>query len=169
MFGLGKGGDKAPVLTGAKEKLERARMARGGGPAEGEKKGKRTHPAVAIIAIYVMSVASAYTVAQNVRGGLNLHTGFTGLDNLLFGSSTPNYTGNGDIDTGILMLIRGGFFCLAAGVLPFFSLLWQRLVDNAHMNPYRVFWGFPIGFIFAVLTFKFYVWPLLVSVYEVFG
>lgn len=165
VFGGGK--DKGMSRVGAREKMRQARNIMGGGAPDRD--AKRTSPAVAVIAIYIMSVALAFVITENYinQGGLRLSVGDADLDRLLFKPGAHNFMGSADIDYIILMMIRGFAIFLAAGIWPFATLVVQRALDNAHLNIYRAFWGTPIGLTLLLLLLKDYFGPLLAEVFKI--
>jgi len=168
MLGFGGGGKDKALMSrvGAREKMKQARNIMGGGAPD--KDAKRTPPAVAVITIFVMSVALAVVVTESYinQGGLRFSVGDAGLDKLLFKPGTHSFMGDPDMDYIILMLIRGFAIFVAAGIWPFATLVVQRALDNAHLNLYRAFWGTPIGLTLLFLLLKDYFGPMLAEVFK---
>lgn len=164
MFGGGK--EKMISRVGAREKLKQARAIMGGAPSKSD--DKRTPPAVAVLVIFVMSVALAYILSEQyiANGGLRLSTGSADIDRILFKPGQVNFFGSPEIDYVFLILLRGLAIFFAAGIWPFTCLVVQKALDNAQINLYRLFWGTPIGLVLFVLIIKEYFWPALS---EIFG
>lgn len=158
MFGLG--GKKEPAVTrvGAREKLRQARRGGGGAPIESTKGGKPTNPAVSVITILTMSIFVAWLMSENLiqTGSMRFKTGIDLVDDFMFSRSF----GDG-VEYMLLIIGRGIAIFLAAGFLPFAAFAWQRGLDNAHMNPYRVVWGVPVGIALAYLGGVYLVWPII--------
>lgn len=157
MFGLGGKKDPAITRVGAREKLRQARRG-GSGPIESTKGGKPTNPTVSVITILVMSIAVSWLMTENLiqSGTMRFKTGVDFIDDFMFSRSF------GDATEYILLIIgRGIVLFLAAGFLPFCAFAWQRGLDNAHMNPYRVVWGVPIGLALAYFGGRYLAWPLI--------
>lgn len=158
MFGLG--GKKEPAITrvGAREKLRQARRGGDGRPIESTKGGKPTNPAVSVVTILLMSLGVSWLMTENLiqTGTMRFKTGIDFFDDFMFSRSF------GDSTEYIMLIIgRGIALFLTAGLLPFLALLWQRGLDNPHMNPYRVVWGVPVGLALAYLGSVYLFWPII--------
>lgn len=166
MLGLGGKKDAIPTRVGAREKLRQARnlMGQGDGTIKSKKEGKQTHPAVAVVTIYCMAVALAWLLTENVfQYGFNFRTGWKDFDDFMFRRITAE-GGEYLMEIGL----RGFAFFIAAGIVPFLALLWQRALDKADMNVHRVVWGVPIGLGLVFFGTKYFLWPLLEEVGAVF-
>ena len=162
MFGIGedKKQDFKAGRVGAREKIAKAQEALGKGPAAlAKQQKKKTPPAVTIGLIYVLAFAIAYMLTEGpISHGrwTNLHFGMPSLEFFLFSSGHISFVGSDAIDDGIRMALRALIIFLLAGFFPFLSLFWFRLLDNQNTNPYRVFWGVPVGFFAVVIFFGLY-------------
>lgn len=154
--------NKIPSRVGAREKMRMARNIAGGGSITPKgKDGKEASPAASILTVLIMAIALAYLVTEVYisQGGLRLSVGNSDLDRLLFKPDKPQFFGMPEVDYILLILIRGGFIALAAGIWPFVSLVVQKAMDNAQINIFRLFWGTPIGIALFVIIVKDVIWP----------
>jgi len=156
---FGNGGDKKDDFkagrVGAREKIAKAQEALGKGPAAlAKQQKKKTPPAVSIGLIYVMCFAIAFILTDGPinHGRLsNWKTGMSALDHLMFSSAKMTLISVPMVDDTIQLMLRALVLFLMAGFFPFISLFWFRVLDNSNTNPYRVFWGVPVGFFLIIL------------------
>lgn len=133
--------------AGAREKIRRARMLRDGEDPEivhGKRGGGESSDAVpALVAVYGLSVGLALLLTQGVLSkGIPFHLPDTTLDRWLLGSPVPAVTGNPDTDMLITVFVRGMAIFLLAGVIPLFTKILHRLLNQQQDKPPRfvVFW-----------------------------
>src|SRR5690606_8182635 len=144
MFGFGK--DKKPDLVGAKEKVLKAKKFNKNYQVQSKKEGKPQSPVVPAAIVFCISILFAFILTEGaLKTGIGFRIGNAGLDKLLFGPGQPSLTGGEDMDYGLSILLRGIVIFLLAGIIPLFTLMWQRLLDRAHMNVYVAFWGVSVA------------------------
>jgi hypothetical protein len=168
MFGIGKDEEK-PRLVGAKEKIARAQaIKRGSNTIESKSEGKKPW-APTVLMIYIMACILAYVLMIGVMktSGLNIATGWGNFDRLMFSAGVPSFMGNELYDTIIGSMLRGLVFFLAAGILPFVTLVWIRAIDRPNMNPYLAFWGTTIGATMVFFLVKDFFGPLLLELLDI--
>jgi hypothetical protein len=170
MFGIGK--KAPPPRVGAREKRRLAEQIKSGGGAAvmSKREGKETSPAVSVIAIYIASLVVAWMVSQKYisqGGGLGFRLGWDELDRILFKTASITVTGTQELDYALLVAIRALALMVAAGIVPFVALVVQKSLDAANMNPFRTFWGTPIGILLVIIGVKEYLGPLLGEVLSV--
>jgi hypothetical protein len=171
MFGGKK--QEVPTRVGAREKIRKARELAASGKGahiESQREGGKggTKPGLLVLVCYIMGCALAFVLTQGpLKDGTHLlSVGIDGLDRILFGNGNQNFFGDPMIDLGILCLIRGLFITLVAGILPFCTLLWIRLRDDASINPFMAFWSVSIGLVLAVMACIQYVFPFMAEFFK---
>lgn len=173
MFGIGGNSNIKAAKVGAREKIRLAQeiAARGGTAVLSKKEGKETSVAVSVVTIYVMACVVSWMITEKYilnGGGISLSLGWNWLDDFMFRTRHINVTGTDVLDYCLLIGLRALGLMIIAGVIPFVSLVVQKSLDAAHMNPFRTVWGTPIGIMLFIIGMKEYIGPLLMEVFSVF-
>ncbi|MDE1151534.1 MAG: hypothetical protein PW788_03265 [Micavibrio sp.] len=168
MFGLGgPSKEMKAARTGAREKLAKAReaarnLSQNGDLLNKDQETVSSDPRVGAAIVYAAALILAFVLAEGpiAHGGINIHTGSDGLDRLMFSGTPASFSSNQSVDYILTLMIRAFIFWIAAGILPFISLAWQRALDQAHMNPFRIMWGMPIALTTIYFISRDYLGPL---------
>jgi hypothetical protein len=171
MFGLGgkKGG---PPRVGAKEKIMKAQMMQRGRLSDniGKGKGEGTENyGPVVVLIYILSCALAFVLMMGAfkATGLNIHTGMPGFDRIMFAGGVPSLLGIPSQDMILIPILRGTLYFIAAGALPFLTLLWIRAIDKPNMNPFIAVWGVTLGLPLVFFFCTDFFGPLLGEVFDI--
>jgi hypothetical protein len=160
MFGSGR--KEEPKAVGARQKIEQARKHSSRFQVQSKREGRPPNPKLAIVIVWVMAVGLATLLTESPVQNIEMfRTGHAGFDTLMFGTSTPTFTGTQDIDYLILLAVRGTVIFFAAGIIPIVTFLWQSLFDRTHMNVYASFWGVTIVLAAACLLSRGFISQLL--------
>lgn len=147
MFGFGK---KKVLPIGAAEKIAAAERMREAARLEMLQKtgGIQEAPSqtVPLAIVFGMAVIFALVLVESGNNPFSgWHpTGISSIDSLLVGSDIPSIMGDGDIDKLIVIMIRGIFYFLMAGLIPLFSLIIMRLTGKS-LTPLVACWGVTIA------------------------
>lgn len=145
---FGSNDDKSQKLVGAREKRDKAAQFRPHAyEIKSKKEGREGSKVVPLAVIYGIAVVFALILTEGVmdQKNIGIHTGNGAFDRMFFGPGIPSIMGSQETDRGIVIFLRGTMIFLAAGVLPLFTWLWQKIADGARMNVYLAFWGVTIG------------------------
>lgn len=168
MFGFGKK-DNKPALVGATEKRLKAQKYAKGFQVQSKREGKGDSPVIGVAVVFCISIIAAYVLtAGAIKQGLGFRIGNPDLDKLLFGPGEPALTGDSMMDYALAILMRGIFIFLVAGVIPGVAFMWKRLVDRAHMNDYRLFWGTSIAVSVLFILIQDSLVPLVKDIADIF-
>lgn len=129
---------------GAKEKRDTAQRLRDGDLAvKSKKEGPQQGHLSSVIFVLVISTVLAWFVTErSLITGPGYHpTGAPALDDFLAGSGVPDITGNGAADYWLLIVLRGIFVTLMAGLVPFFTWAFVTITDRVKGNFYITCWG----------------------------
>ena len=67
-------------------------------------------------------------------------TGSRSLDDLIFGSSVPNFFGDGDIDMIVAIMLKALLYCLIAAIFPIIGYGIRRVLGKEESSPYFCCW-----------------------------
>lgn len=156
--------EKEQKVVGAQAKIKNARRQRIMG-AFSLSPTNKVHSAYerhfVTLFIIALSIGLAYLLSEGpFRNGHAPLTGHFEADKLLFSMSPPAFIGDGLIDYGIAIFIRGMLLLFLMGVGPLVAWVWMELLDRPEMSPFRVVWAVNIALGIAILVF----WPMLTTI-----
>jgi hypothetical protein len=145
--------DQGPQLVGAREKIQKAQArAAGRDVISGKKEGKTDHT-VLVVLIYILSVTLCFVLMMGrLKGGLDLSTGISGFDRIMFSGGTPSVMGSSDIDQFVVPALRGLVLFLLVGITPGLTYAYISFTGKTRANPYIVFWTVSLGVLLVVTT-----------------
>lgn len=167
MFGFGK--KDTAKRVGAHEKVATAKQFTNQYQIKSKREGKQS-AAIPVVILYGLAVVAAFVLGEfgGWQDGINLHLGNPTADKLLFGPGNGNVTGDPSMDAALTIFVRGTVIFLLAGAVPVLAMMWQRLLDNSHMNMYVATAGVLIVFGTGLHLGWDYVYPVLQSLADLF-
>lgn len=158
-------------IVGAKEKIARAQMIKQGGgygAVQSKREGRQPSPLIPVTIVFGIAAVFATILTQGpLQSGVNINTGSSALDKILFGPGIYNFTGLPETDMAIVIFLRALAMFIVAGIIPFVTHTWQRMLDRAHMNVYVTFWGVSIALGLIYYLIKDSLVPLLAEVFDI--
>lgn len=130
------------VATGAQEKRERAQKMRSGEKrVEGAylNRRQRTGQTLATLLAVLLGIALSYLMPESVMSKLNI-TGVSMIDTLLTKRHGVDISGITMLDNFLSHAVRGFFFMICAGLIPFVTHLISFLIDKKNINFYLLNW-----------------------------